>query len=162
PRLAKGRAFLAFQVTQNNFPQEDFFGVGPDSPREDRTSYRLESTDYAGSMGIRPVRKLDLGLHVGILNTNVGHGTDVRFPSVEEVFNPDTTPGVDRQPHYKYGGAFAKYDNRDQPGNPRSGGLYRIEGTYYRDRDLGAFSFRRWGMEVQQYFPFFNERRVIA
>ena len=162
PALASNRVFLGFNFTQNNFPQEDFFGIGSDSATEDRTSYRLETTEYAANAGFRPIRKLELGVRAAILNTNVGHGTDLRFPSTEEVFQPATTPGLDQQPHYTYGGGFAKYDLRDHPGNPRSGGLYQIEGGYYRDRDLGAYSFRRWTMEAQQYFPFFNERRVIA
>ena len=162
PALAKNRVFLAFNFTQNNFPQEDFFGFGSDSATEDRTSYRLETTEYSGTVGFRPVRKLELGGRGAIFNTNVGHGTDQRFPSTEELFQPDTTPGLDRQPHYQYGGGFAKYDYRDHPGNPRSGGLYEVEGGYYHDRDIGLYSFRRWRMEVQQYLPFFNERRVIA
>ena len=162
PSLGKNRVFLAFNFTQNNFPQEDFFGLGSDSASEDRTSYRLETTEYSGTAGFRPVRKLELGGRGSIFNTNVGHGTDQRFPSTEELFAPNTTPGLDRQPHYEYGGGFAKYDYRDHPGNPRSGGLYEIEGGYYHDRDLGLYSFRRWRMEVQQYLPFFNERRVIA
>ena len=162
PGLAKSRVFLTFNFIQDNFPQEDFFGIGSDSDAGNRTSYRLEESDYSGSIGVHPVRKLDLGARGGILNTNVGHGTDVRFPSTEEAFNSRATPGLDQQPHYKYAGAFVKYDRRDQPLNPRSGGLYRVEGTYYRDRKLGAYGFRRWSMEIQQYFPFFNERRVIA
>jgi len=162
PALAKNRVFLAFNFTQNNFPQEDFFGFGSDSATEDRTSYRLETTEYSGTVGFRPVRKLELGGRGAIFDTNVGHGTDQRFPSTEELFQPDTTPGLDRQPHYQYGGGFAKYDYRDHPGNPRSGGLYEVEGGYYHDRDIGLYSFRRWRMEVQQYLPFFNERRVIA
>jgi outer membrane protein assembly factor BamA len=162
PALAQRRVSLAFNFTQNNFPQEDFFGLGSDSAVENRTSYRLETTEYSGSVGFRPIRKLELGGRGAILNTNVGHGTDLRFPSTEEVFEPETTPGLDRQPHYEYAGGFAKFDSRDHPLNPRSGGLYEIEGGYYHDRNLGLFSFRRWRMEVQQYLPFFNERRVIA
>jgi len=162
PALAKRRVSLAFNFTQNNFPQEDFFGLGSDSAAENRTSYRLETTEYSGSVGFRPIRKLELGGRGAILNTNVGHGTDLRFPSTEEVFEPETTPGLDRQPHYEYAGGFAKFDSRDHPLNPRSGGLYEVEGGYYHDRNLGLYSFRRWRMEVQQYLPFFNERRVIA
>src|SRR5262249_578983 len=159
---AESRVFLGFHFTQNNFPQEDFFGIGSDSAAENRTSYRLETTEYSGSAGFRPIRKLELGAKGAVFNTNVGHATDPRFPSTEEVFNPVTAPGIDRQPHYKYGGGFARYDSRNQPRNPRSGGMYQIEGGYYRDRQLAAYSFRRWTMEGQQYFPFFNERRVIA
>src|SRR4030095_8782826 len=84
------------------------------------------------------------------------------FPSVERVFNETTAPALDKQPHYRYIGAFAQYDHRDAPLNPRSGGFYRVEGAYYDDRDLSSFGFRRWDVEVQHYFPFFNQRRVIA
>jgi len=162
PALANHRVSLAFNFTQNNFPQEDFFGLGSDSAAENRTSYRFETTEYSGTVALRPILNVELGGRGAILNTNVGHGTDLRFRSTEEAFEPDTTPGLDRQPHYAYTGGFAKFDSRDHALNPRSGGLYEIEGGYYHDRKLGLYSFRRWRMEVQQYLPFFNERRVIA
>jgi outer membrane protein assembly factor BamA len=160
--LANRRAFLGFNFTQNNAPQEDFYGIGSNSAEKARVNYRLETTDYSGTAGIRPIPKLEVGARGGLLNTNVGHGTDNRYRSAEEVFTPEAAPGVDRQPHYKYAVAFAKYDYRDHPMNPRSGGLYKVEGGYYYDNDLEAYSHRRWRMEAQQYFPFFNERRVIA
>jgi outer membrane protein assembly factor BamA len=162
PKLAKGRVFLRFDFAQNNAPQEDLYGLGSNSATEDRTNFRLETTDYVGSAGVRIFKKLELGAHGGVLNTNVGPGTDERFPSSEEVFSPDAMPGLDRQPHYKYAGAFARVDSRNQPLNPRSGGLYTIDASYFLDRDFRAYSFRRWRVEAQQYFPFFNERRVIA
>jgi outer membrane protein assembly factor BamA len=162
PGLAKGRVFVGFDFTQDNFPQEDFFGVGSDSATANRTSYRLEQSDYSTRLGVRPVRQLEVGGRFGILNTNVGHGTDVRFPSTEEIFSPATTPALDRQPHYTYTGGFAKYDRRDHPLNPRNGGLYDVEYTHYHDRKFDLYGFRRWRIEVQQYLPFFNARRVIA
>lgn len=162
PELANKRLFLKFNFTQNNAPQEDFFGIGDDSAEEKRTNFRLETTEYAGVAGVRPFKKLEVGALGGVLNTNVGHGTDKRFPSTEEIFTADTTPALNEQPHYNYAGAFVKYDLRDEPGNPRSGGLYQVGGSYYFDRKLDAYSFRRWKAEIQQYFPFFNERRVIA
>jgi hypothetical protein len=161
PRLANGHATLAFDFTQNNAPQEDFYGVGSDSQESDRANYRLETTEYAFKAGVRPVRHVEVGVRAGFFNTNVGHGTDTRFPSVEDVFSPLAAPGVNLQPHYKYAGAYAGFDSRDSELNPRSGGNYKVEGRYYHD-DLGVFSFRRWRAEVQQYFPFFNQRRVIA
>jgi outer membrane protein assembly factor BamA len=96
------------------------------------------------------------------LNTNTAPGTDTRFPSIERLFDATTVPALDRQPDYGYAGAFIQYDRRDEPLNPRSGGLYRAEGSYYDDRDTHSYSFRRWDLELQQYFPFFNERRVVA
>jgi outer membrane protein assembly factor BamA len=162
PDLAQRKLFLTFDFTQNNAPQEDFFGVGSDSSNDDRTNFRLETTEYVATAGVRPFTKLEVGAHGGVLNTNAGHGTDSRYQSVEEVFSSNAAPGLDRQPHYDLVGAFVKLDSRDQPGNPRSGTLFQVDATYFNDRTQGAYSFRRWKAEVQQYIPFFNERRVIA
>src|SRR5262249_33358459 len=94
PALAKRRVSLAFNFTQNNFPQEDFFGLGSDSSSENRTSYRLETTEYSGTVAFRPIRKLELGGRGAILNTNVGHGTDLRFPSTQQAFCPPSPPAL--------------------------------------------------------------------
>src|SRR5215831_17178687 len=40
PALVNRRLSLAFNFTQNNFPQEVFFGLGSDSATDNRTSYR--------------------------------------------------------------------------------------------------------------------------
>src|SRR4030095_5760883 len=111
PRLANDHVFLSFNFRQRNFPQEDFFGIGSDSVEEDRTNYRLEDTQYSTSVGVRPVKKLAIGALAGILNTNTAPGTDKLFPSVERVFNETTAPALDKQPHYRYIGAFAQYDH---------------------------------------------------
>jgi outer membrane protein assembly factor BamA len=57
---------------------------------------------------------------------------------------------------------FAEYDYRDIPLGPRSGGFYWAALTYSSDRDLKRHTHRRLDMEVQQYIPLFNQRRVIA
>jgi outer membrane protein assembly factor BamA len=162
PRLANEHMSLSFNFRQRNYPQEDYFGIGSDSEEKDRTSFRLEDTQYMATLRVRPARNLMLGTRGGILNTNTASGTDKRFPSIEQVFNVSTTPALDRQPDYRFGGAFAQYDNRDAPLNPRSGGIYRVEGIYYDDQDFASYSFRRLDVELQQYVPFFNQRRVIA
>ena len=162
PRLANERLFASFNFTQRNYPQEDFFGIGSDSSETDRSSFRLEDSDYSAAFGVRPIQKLGVGIRGGVLNTNTARGTDTRVPSVEDIFAPGQVPALEQQPDYRYAGAFIQYDHRDEPLNPRSGGFYRVEGDYYDDRGGSAYSFRRWQAELQKYFPFFNQRRVIA
>lgn len=163
PRLANEHLFLDFTTTYRNFPQEDYFGVGPDSRREDRSNFRLEDISHLGTVGLRGWRKrLSLGVRGGIVAVNVGPGTDSRFISTERIFTPADTPGVDRQPDYYRFGAFGRMDWRDEPGNPRSGGNYVVEWNTFGDRNRSLYSFRRYGVELQQYLPFFNRRRVIA
>lgn len=145
-----------------NFPWIDYYGPGPDSLKVNRTNFRLEDTAYDAVGGVAPLRNLKLGVTGGYLQVNVGPGADRRFVSTERVFSPLVTPGLDRQPNFLRGGAFAQYDYRDNPEGARKGGNYLAQYSHYSDRELGLHSFRRLDLEVQQYFPFFNERRVIA
>jgi|SRR5688572_3891153 len=162
PDLAGRRMFASFNFGYRNFPQEDFYGIGSDSKEENRVNYSLEDTNYNLTVGVRPARSLAIGTRIGLLNNHTGPGTDIRFPSIERVFDVVAFPGLYIQPDYSYVGAFAAYDTRSEPLNPRSGGLYRVETTHFDDRDFSQYSFQGWKIEAQQYFPFFNERRVIA
>ena len=110
---------FSFNFDQNNLLQEDFSALAPillpgierviDSkrqsiPEESSSTHSKAGTGRAGS---------------NLQQRRPRYGP--RYPSTEEVFKGDTTPGLD-QPHHTYAGAFAKYDFRDHPGNPRSGG----------------------------------------
>ncbi len=162
PRLLKERVFVDFTFTRRNYPQEDFFGLGPRSRREDRTNFRLEDATFLGTVGARWRRWFTTGLHGGVVYANTGPGTDGLFPSTERVFSPVSAPGLEQQPDFYRLGGFARLDYRDEPGNPRSGGHYAAEWNYFGDRTWSLYSFRRYQTEFQQYIPFFNRRRVIA
>jgi outer membrane protein assembly factor BamA len=56
----------------------------------------------------------------------------------------------------------ADLNYREPRGNPRSGGRYVFSYSIYDDRDLSRYSFRRFDVDLQQYFPMFQQRRVIA
>jgi outer membrane protein assembly factor BamA len=162
PKLFNNRAFFDLHSTYRNFPQMQYYGVGPDSQKTGRSDFRIEDTTYSFGAGVKPVRRLRLGVTGGFAKYNIGPGTDRRFASTEQVYTPATTPGIDHQTDFLQGGIFAQYDYRDVPGGPRSGGNYVARFTYNKDVDLRQFSFRKLDLELQQYIPLFNQRRVIA
>src|SRR5262245_13855206 len=162
PHVFSDRFFADFRTTYRNFPQERFFGIGQKSRKEDQTSYRLEDTNYVGRFGFKPAQHIKAGLMAGWLETNVGSGTFLRSPSIEQVFGAGDTPALDAQPTYFQTGAFFEADYRDQPGNPRSGGRYVAAWTSFHDRKLSLYDFQQYDIEANQYLPFFNHRRVIA
>jgi len=162
PKLARQRLFVDLYSVHRNFPGINYYGPGPDSRKTGRSDFRLEDTAYDLTAGARPVRHLSVGGTLGYLQVNVGPGTDPRFVSTERIFTPAGTPGIDRQSDFLRGGLFAQYDYRDNPGGPRKGGNYVFRYTWNSDRALDLHSFRRMDLEVQQYIPFYNLRRVIA
>jgi hypothetical protein len=144
------------------FPQEDFFGLGPDSRQEDRTDYLQKGSDVGASLAWKPARLVDLGGGVSFLKPEIGSGTDRRFPSTEERFDPATLPGFTAQPEYLRSDASAALDWRDNPLHPHAGGRYAVEFSDFQDRDLDAFGFRRVAIDLQQYVPLPNRYRTVA
>jgi outer membrane protein assembly factor BamA len=161
PQLAGGRLLLDFSSRHRNYPRQQFFGIGEGSPAEEETQYRIEDNQFVGTVGVRPAEWLVLGVRGGYMMTNVGAGTGEE-PSVETRYDPAQLPGLDRQPDYVLGAAYLDIDYRDSATNPRSGGYYRAEWTRFDDNGATANGFRRVDIEVRQYLPFFNLRRVIA
>jgi outer membrane protein assembly factor BamA len=162
PSFAAGRMFLDLYAVHRNYPRLPYYGPGPDSFKTGHSNYRLEDTSYSLTSGVSPIKHLKLGGMGGLLQVNVGPGTDPRFVSAEKIYSAAATPGIDRQTDFLRGGVFAQFDNRDYPGGPRRGGNYRVAYTWNSDRNLDLYSFRRLDVELQHYIPFFNERRVIA
>ena len=161
-KLAGNRVFLDLAATHRNMPQMGYYGPGPESRKSGRSNYRLEDTTYGFATGIKPDPRLRLGVSGHALRVNVGPGTDRRFISSERIYPPATSPGIDVQTDFLRAGVFAQFDYRDIPGGARSGGNYIASYTYNSDRDLQRHTFRKLDLEVQQFIPFFNARRVIA
>jgi len=162
PRLAGGRLFADTTARYRNFPEEDFWGLGPASPKDGRTNFRLEDIDYSLSFGFRPVEGVEAGVTVGSTYVNTGPGKDGDWPSIEQRFTASEVPALERQSDYFHWGAFLRADRRDEPGDPRRGGFYQFRWTSYRDRDSRLYDFRRYEIDLRHFFPVFWERDTLA
>jgi Omp85 superfamily domain len=144
------------------FPQEDFFGLGRDSQKDDRSDYLLRSGETGAVLQWKPVRFLDVSGGLSYLSPRIGSGTDSRFPSTERAFDPATLPGLTRQTDFLRSDATVALDWRDSPLHPHAGGLYSAQLSTFRDQKLNAFDFQRVEMDVQQYVPISNRYRTLA
>ena len=162
PYLLRDRLELGVEATYHHHPQEDFFGLGPRSLRQDRVSYLFDNREYQGRIVGRPRDWLEVGARAGRLSPSLGRGTDKGFPSIEERFSEASAPGLLIQPDFGYGDVFAEVDYRDQPGNARDGGRYMVMWRLYADSDLDQYAFRVFDAQLQQFFPIFDKKRVFA
>ena len=162
PYLASNRLELGVHAVYRHNPQEDFWGVGADSVKDDRVSYRVDYTDYEGRAIVRPVQWLEAGTRFGRLDGSVGPGTDARFPTIQERFTDETAPGLAEQPDYSFAEVFGAVDYRDQANNARDGGFYSFSWRQYSDLDFDRYSFRAVDLLLQQFVPIFDKKRVFA
>lgn len=162
PRLADERLELGIEGVYRHQPQDDFFGLGPDTTEEMRANFLSKGTEFQGRAILTPRNWLQLGSHFGSLSTKLDSGTDDRFPSIETMYNDTQAPGLLAQPDYLYGDVFGAVDYRDEPGNARSGGYYVVSWRTYNDSDLDRYSFHEFDAHLRQFFPIFDKKRVFA
>lgn len=162
PALWRDRIELGTMFRWRDFPQEDFFGIGGDSDLGMRSNYAIESTDVNARAVLRPLGWLRVGGDMGLFEPTIGPGTDTRMPSTETLFTDADAPGLNQQPSYLYKTLFVEVDYRDQPGNARSGGLWRASYAVWTDRELNQFDFGRFDAETAHFIPIFDKKRVFA
>jgi outer membrane protein assembly factor BamA len=162
PRLGSDRLSAQLYARRRDYPQEDFFGAGPDSRVEDQTDFRLKDTAVRGSLGVHLTPWLLAGGGVEYLAPDISAGTDSRFPDTVTAIDPRFAPGLVEQPDFlRYEGRL-DLDYRDPVLNPRSGGRYLFTVSRYADRDLDRYSFTRADVDLQQFIPFFHAHRYLA
>lgn len=162
PRLGGGPIDVGAGVRWYDFPQEDFFGLGPATSRVDRVSFTLRGTDtFVQAMARRKgwlVSRVRAGRH----GYDLASGEDPRFPSVEARFDDAAAPGLAETPSLRYVEGALGVDTRDQAGNTRSGGLYSVTLGAYRDGAANAFDFNRIDVKFLHVIPIFDKKRGIA
>ncbi len=162
PHFARNKLFLNLFAVHHDYTGINYYGPGADSKRASRTDFRIIDTSTDGTFGILPFKHMKMGVSGGYLLVTLGPGQDTRFASTDKVFTPQQAIGIDTRPDFVRVGTFAEYDYRDNPGGPRTGGDYLVEFDRYLARPHTGNDFRRLKVDLQQYVPFFNRRRVLA
>jgi hypothetical protein len=132
--------WLSFDVAARyrNFPQENFWGLGPNSPESARSNYRLEGVDTVATLAASTGR-FRAGVNGGFLKFNMGPGIDEDLPSIPE--------SLQTQPRLKHIGGFLEYETLDEESDPHSGGKYAFEWTSYMS------SFQTYVIDVRRFIP---------
>jgi hypothetical protein len=162
-RSADRRVEVWTDFRYEDFPQEDFFGVGMQSLPLARTSFDFDSIDVGARVLVRPRRWLRLDAALGYQRPDVGAGTDDEYPSIEQRFTDADAPGLLTQPDFLHATVAAEIDYRDTAGNTSSGGLHRVSYERWNDVTDQAFDFHRFDARLMQVVPIVpNRSHVLA
>jgi outer membrane translocation and assembly module TamA len=82
-------------------------------------------------------------------------------PSIEEIYTPETAPGLGATPTYLHAWGTVAADSRPSPGYVRRGGYYAVSLHGYVDSD-DLYSFRRIDYEAIQHVPLGRDRWVLS
>jgi hypothetical protein len=156
---ANGRLDLHGRVGYRDATQVAYYGLGIDSP-DVRSNFRMKQTFAGAGLRVRPGAFTVFGAGMDYEDYTLEEGTGTA-PSIEEIFTPDTAPGLGVSPTYFHSRASAGIDWRPARGYARRGGLYEVTYHNYSDQD-NTYSFDRVDGEVVQHIPILRENWVIS
>jgi hypothetical protein len=159
--LADAPVNVALSWRDDQMPQEDFYGLGQDSRKDRRVSYRHDTRDVTAALEWRPFRRLILGGAVAHLSPVLGRGTDPSVPSIEATFDSSTAPGLAGLPEFVRADATLGFDWRDSASHPRRGGHYQVTASRFDGQGDDRTDFRRVNVHLQQIVPLGNRYRRL-
>jgi hypothetical protein len=161
PRLFDRRGELTVLGGWRDATEVAFYGVGMNTSSGDRANYGFQQPSGSALLTIRPTRRLFMvrgGFEASRWDLKSGKGT---APSVDEVYTPESLPGLGTTTTFLHTQATVGFDSRSSKGYARRGGFYGVTGHDYTDRD-DAFGFRQVDYEVIQHIPILRETWVVS
>jgi hypothetical protein len=143
-----------------------FFGLGPSSLKTAQTVFGMKETIVGGSV-IKPVyewpaiSKLNLSL-LGEVN---GRFVDLRgnhqesSPSIEQVYNETSAPGLATQPGFVQLGEGFRIKPAIPGGHVQLNYLVKFQ-QFYAASDA-RYSFHRWTVDLDNEFPLYRNTRSV-
>ena len=163
PRLFGRRATLSVLGGWREATQVGYYGTGTGSAEEDRVNYSFRQPYASATLEFRPVPRHWIvfvgGVEYSQWEQRPGNGS---HPSVEEVYTPDTLPGLGAKPTYLHTITTAAIDWRDAPDYSRRGGYYGVTWHGYSDGGDNPFGFGQLDYEVVQHIPLFRDAWVLS
>jgi hypothetical protein len=161
PRIFGRRGRLSLLGGWREATAVGYYGTGTANTTNDRANYGFRQPYGAASISIRPTNgKLFVAGSVDVSQWEQTPGSG-SAPSVEEVYTPQTLPGLGASPTYVHSQLGVGIDTRPSPGYARRGGLYGITIHDYTDKDA-QYGFTRTDYELIQHLPVWREAWVFS
>ena len=142
--------------------QVAYHGLGIDSAEDaTKSNFRLKQGWLAADVEARPIAFTVFRGGVAYEAFTISEGTGSTSPSIEQIHNPVTAPGLGDNPNFVHAMVSAGLDSRPAPGYARRGGLAEISYHLYNDVD-DTYTFDRIDGELVYHQPVLRENWVIS
>ena len=160
PRMFKRRGQLSVLGGWREATDVGFYGVGPDTSKDDRSSYLFQQPYGSALLTLFPTRRnfmLRGGVELSRWSQEAGDGS----PTVDDFYTPATLPGLGAEITYVHSQGTVGIDSRTSPGYSRRGAFLGATLHEFNDRD-SAFGFRIAEYEGIAHLPILRETWVLS
>ena len=162
PRLFDRRGVLSVIGGWREATSVGFYGIGTGPTSDEaRANYSFTQPYTSATLDFWPTRRLFLlrgGLELSEWTQEGGGGS---APSVDEVYTPETLPGLGASPTYVHVQGTAGVDSRIAPDYARRGGFYGVTAHRFVDTD-DTYSFTKMEYEAIHHIPVLRDAWVLS
>jgi hypothetical protein len=162
PRRQLSHLIAYASLRYRHYPQEDFFGLGEGSSRQDHSTFLFQDASYELVTGVQMTPHLAATLRTGYVQASLGPGEEEPFPTTQAMFDDAAAPGLLEQPDFLRFTGQLFVDYRDLPGNPHRGAMAALQVSRVDDRGGNAFRFTRYSADLRGFLPLGSPQRVLA
>ena len=161
PRLFKRQGQLSVIGGWREATQVGYYGLGTSTDVSDRANNGFKQVYGHATLGVRPRRTpfaFQAGVETSRWDQTAGSGSAA---SIDDVYTPDTLPGLGATVSYLHSHATLGVDTRANAGYARRGGSYSVTFRDFSDID-DAYGFTQVDYEAIQHIPVLRETWVLS
>ncbi len=165
PHLANDRLSVGAQAIYQDLLQVEYFGLGNNSLKSNRSAYRLNNFDILGYATVRATSWLSVDGRFGWIpqpDLSTAAGPKVRSRTRSIFFRTPQRRESGRSRHFCTATSRSKSTGATTRAIRPTAGIYRAAAALYSDRDAGTYSFRRYEVEASQFVPLFTKKWILA
>jgi hypothetical protein len=148
---------LGYRILVN----ESFFGIGPGSPVDDRTTFAYEKTYSDFTLGVQLGRKLSLNSILSFTHNNILGSHESGPTSIYDRYTSSDLPGLETRVRIWGGRLEVRYDSRDAAGATRSGCEITLSAGRFDQIEFKKYGFWKFAAEIKEYIHLFYGRTLM-
>ncbi len=150
-----------YRALYEKLTDESFYGIGPDSRKEDEADYTHEFFGADVSLGVDLFYRLSLRGYAGFHLNNILPGREPGESSITDLYDEATLPGLGTNVNL-FTIMFSFLSNStNRPGNPSRGFEIEVGGSYFQQVNDDTYSFFRSTADVRHYVHLFYDRVLV-
>lgn len=149
-------------VRRRDYPRVNFYGVGPGVSLDDQSDFALSGSTIDLAVQWQRDEHLGIAVRAGVLDFDIGRGTNGDLPDLQDAFDTSQVPGARRQPRFATAGAAVVLDRRNVVAVPSSGTFTGVSVWRFASLDDERHDFARVTLDARHFAAPIDDRGVLA
>ena len=150
-----------YRALYEKLTDESFYGIGPDSRKEDEADYTREFFGADVSLGVDLFYRLSLRGYAGFHLNNILPGRESEETSLTDLYNSATLAGLETNVNLFTVTFSLLSSSTNRPGNPSQGFEFEVGGSYFQQVNDNSYSFFKSMVDMRHYVHLFYDRVLV-